>query len=136
MEVHMPGNIPMYDDLQGYKNLLRIPKQILAASVTVAEIEFDEVKAGRIWHVQRVVTENETNSATSVRILIRGGGQDMVYSYQASPVADTPYWENDVVPITEGQRLVIRWVGATLNDVIKAWLFGYELRQAENAAVR
>ena len=94
---------------------------------TNIDIKSDAVRAGWKRTVQRVAVEDETTACTEIRM----GYQtlnDLIswLAEQETNQAGVLYWEKDLVVLTEGQRLIVRFTGSTSADVLAVYATGYD----------
>ena len=95
-------------------------------NATNFDLKGPQVKRGERLVLQRISAVNETDSFTTLRFGVEKTGVISWFSHQASPIADVYYWENKGIPhLVEGERLVVRFSGATVGDKCRANLFGY-----------
>lgn len=89
------------------------------------DVAMEQVEDGRLYAVQRTSFENETTAFTDARVLVGGVGGEHVVAEQNSPEAATVYSLDDDIFVTEGQYVLVRFTGCTLNDVLKVYLSGW-----------
>ena len=89
------------------------------------DVAMERVKPGRLYCIQHVTVENETTDFTSFRILKAGVGGEHPLVEQLDPEADELYWMSDDIYLTEGQYLLVRFVGCTADDVLKVYYTGW-----------
>lgn len=84
------------------------------------------VERGERVVLQRIAAVDETTAFTTLQFGVEKTGVISWFSYQTSPSAGAYYWENKGIPhMIEGERLVVRFVGTTNGDKLRANLFGY-----------
>lgn len=96
------------------------------ASVGSNDIATDRVKPGWLWCVQRITAENQTSPFTDLRLLVAGGGEELLVAEQDTPLAATIYWISEPVYITEHRYLIARFTGCTASDLLKLYITGWK----------
>lgn len=104
---------------------------VKVAAAATEEIAFPRVEPGRHYHITRVAVENETSTSTDVRILVRGHGWDHYIEEKDTLAADTLYRENEPFHLSEGEDLVAKFTGVSVNDDLRFYVEGYWLDQIE-----
>lgn len=107
---------------------IRVPfdiRQRLAASADPEDLVLGPIEAGRRYVVQWVSVEDETTNFTSFRILKTTPGHEHFYMEELSPIAGRLYWNDTPIFLQELETLIVRFTGATANDVINAYFSGW-----------
>lgn len=92
------------------------------------DIVSDIVDTRATWRIDHIACVDKTNSLTSISLLIGGNGEEYFVAEQQDPDVDTLYWWRWAVYLEEGDWLIARFKGATLNDVLELYFMGVELR--------
>lgn len=106
------------------RRLIRLPLYTVAVAGTNILLT-DPVPEGQTWRIEQLSCENETSGSTDVRGYIAGHGYNHYLFEQDSPAAITLYWYNDDFFLAPGERLALRWTGATAGDKLRGYLTGY-----------
>ena len=89
------------------------------------DVTFGPVEAGRAYHLLLATAEDETSAPTDVRAIIDAGGVEYVVGETNTPGSATLVKFDDDFHLSEGDKLILRVSGATANDRLSAYLFGY-----------
>lgn len=95
------------------------------------DVEMERVPSGWLYCLQRIATENQTSPGTDIRLMMAGGGEEVLVAEQDTPLADTLYWITDPVYIGEGKFLIARFSGCTASDLLKCYIMGWRQRSLE-----
>lgn len=117
------------DLYQGLYNPVMVDGYQKSSGQTHEYITFGPVPSGRIWIIENLSLEDTTSAFTSARILIRGKGYDHYIAEDYSMLAGRLYRHPSRIFVPEGCYLVVRFTGTTANDVLKAYLNGFEVKQ-------
>lgn len=97
-----------------------------AGSGAYTDVAFGPAQPGRRYTITRLAVEDETSApSTDIRVFVDGHGYPHYILEQNSPAAATLYWENEPTLLFEGESLVARFTGATLNDVLQLYVEGW-----------
>ena len=97
----------------------------MTAATGTNNLTFGPVKAGQAYHVHLATAEDETSAPTDVRAIIDAGGVEYVVGETNTPGSATLVKFDDDFHLSEGDKLILRVSGATANDRLSAYLFGY-----------
>lgn len=103
----------------------------LSASAGSNDLRTEQVEPGWLWCVQHVGVENETTAYTDLRLLKAGRAAELLLAEEDNPEAATLYWIDTPVYLMEGQYLVARFTGCTVDDVCKLHITGWKAKTAE-----
>jgi len=98
----------------------------LTAAAGSNDVRMARVDAGWLYCLQRIAVENQTSVSTDVRLLVAGGGEEVLIAEQDTPLAATLYWIADPAYISEGRYLLARFSGCTAGDLLKVYLTGWK----------
>jgi len=108
------------------------PRQFFRRTVQKAAIggTFDDVEfAPPVEHsytqITRAAFEDETNAPSSIRLVVVGHGDTYMLKEQDPGAAAVLYQDVDRTWITDGEKLVARFFGATAADVLKLYVEGW-----------
>lgn len=118
-------------DTQGYRFPVLVPGYRTSVGAANEDIEFDPIPPGRLQVITNLAMENLTTNFTSLRIIIRGGGQDVVVMEDLSCIANRLYWHDGELFIPEDHYLVLRFTGTTNLDELRGYIVGYQVIQPE-----
>ena len=106
-------------------------KEISDGSTNV-DIEFPAVDDGWKRTLQHISCEDETSGCDEIRIgYVTQFGVYHWWVEQETAQAGVLYWISDPKVIQEGDKLVIRFTGTTLNDILSAYVDGFSERMRE-----
>jgi hypothetical protein len=97
----------------------------VCTNATSDDVIFDAPVEHALVQVTRWAAEDETSAPDSIRSLVIGHGADYVLNSEESPAAATPYWDADGTVISDDERLVARFAGASVSDVLKLHVEGW-----------
>jgi len=104
----------------------------LAGSGAYTDVVFGPVLHDRFYQITRFAVEDETTApSTDIRVFVDGHGFNHYLLEQDSPAAATLYWESDPTFLTQGESLVARFTGPTLNDVLQLYVEGWWVEPVE-----
>jgi hypothetical protein len=106
---------------------LRIHQVATIANATSQDVATERVDEGRCWRVERFGFRDRTSSPTRVEVLISRGGDEYHVGDEGTPTANRIYWDGEPITLYEREQLVFRFVGATLADIVDAWVIGQEV---------
>lgn len=94
---------------------------------TNIDIKSDAVRYGWKRTIQRVAFENETTGDTEVRVgFIDKMDQISWLAEQETNQAGVLYWTKDLVVLTEGQSLIVRFTDSSSSDVLAVYATGFD----------
>ena len=96
------------------------------ATATTDEVVGDPVRSNHLVCVQRVSYRDVDNGATRAVYLKRGHGIDFLLSQTLTLTAAYIYDDPYEVYFTEGEQLVIQFIGCSIGDNLVAFVSGYE----------
>ena len=103
---------------------LRLRDRKKSASETEEFLEMPAVPEGWVYCVQQVAVNNETGAYTGLYIGTRSGETYYVVEHTPSPAAATWYtWQGELF-LHAGEVFSVKFVGATVGDVLEAVAFG------------
>ena len=120
------------DPFQGYKHPIVKNVRKVSAALTNEELEFEPVPPGRMWVIENIALEDETNAFTSLRVYVRMGGINQYLLEDYSLLAGRLYWHDGPLYIPTRTILVARFVGTSASDVLQAYINGFEVTQAKD----
>ena len=106
---------------------IRIRERTVAPGTVDVEVKTDIVPPGEIWCLQGQAYENEGVGTGAFRRYIEGHGYNHYLGEQTSVTAKVIYSTDDIVYLLPGERLVLRQVTPTLNDVLAFYAHGYKV---------
>lgn len=111
----------------GHRHYFRTRRSVVGSGNATDDVEFDPGQTGREYHIDGLAVEDETTAvATEVRVIVTGAGYDHPELEQPTPAAGTLYWlEGRTIHLTEGQKLVARFTGATADDILRMFISGW-----------
>lgn len=94
---------------------------------TNIDVKSDAVRYGWKRTIQRVAIEDETTACTEVRLgFIDKMDRISWLAEQESNQAGVLYWTKDLVVLTEGQSLIVRFTGSTSADKLAVYATGFD----------
>ena len=108
------------------RHYFRARRTLPAGGGTYDEVEFGPVLEDRLYTICRHAVEDETNApAGDIRTYVKGHGYPHWENEQDSPGQATLYWDKDPIFLVMGESLVARFTGATENDVLRLYVWGW-----------
>ena len=89
------------------------------------DLAMHPVEENILYCVQHLAVENETTDFTSIRVLVKERGDELLLEEQLDPEGGLVYWMTDNVYLTPGQRLTARLAGCTAGDALRLYLRGW-----------
>ncbi len=106
------------------RRALRLRYRSAAKGGTYDYVRSDPVPPDQIWYVRSHSFENESGDRGMARGFVEGHGYDHWLWEQESPAADTLYWSEENLILSEGERLVVRQASCTSGDRIQLLING------------
>lgn len=97
----------------------------LAASTGTNDLEFEQVKSGRVLVIEALSARDDTSAPTRIRLGYRVLGTFFWIKTVPAPITTESIELDRQVRLREGMRAVARIEGATSGDDIYAILLGY-----------
>jgi len=99
----------------------------ISDATTNIDIKSDAVRHGWKRTIQRVAVEDETTACTEIRLGYIDKMELIAWlAEQETPQAGVLYWVKDLVVLTEGQQLIVRFTGSSSPDALNVYATGFE----------
>lgn len=96
-----------------------------ATGGTYDEVSFGPIPSCRVYRVTRFATKDIDNAPTGkLEVYVDGHGYEHLVVEEATPSANELWWENQAIELNEGESLVARYYGATVNDRLRLFVEG------------
>jgi len=99
------------------------------------EVFYGPVQPGRIHRIHNIAVENEDNSATDIRLLVTGGGAEILLKEFNTVTAAVLMVFGGDIELTEGEKLIARFTGVTIGDNLKMYCVGSYLDTASGGSL-
>lgn len=91
-------------------------------------LKFRRLEPGEEWKVHYLAFRDSTSGPTSIDLYLDGHGYKHYFAQQKPGVAGTIYYLDQPLRVSQGETLVVEFVGGGASDVMEAWATGGKAR--------